>query len=1198
MTKRKTLFTILIITILLILVLVGCTRKGNDVPVPANLAIKDGVLSWDAVTGAISYDVKVDETVYSTELTQYTIKVGDDNDHTVTVRANTYDGTSEYASPLVYARPKSTTELQQLRKPEIKMTKNRVMWDPVMNNNGYKIFFDGKTYAVQKNATYFDLEFTRDGSFLVTMQAIGDNVTFSSSLISDPYLLTVTNLQAKLQKLPQVTISFNPQTEAIEWSNIYSAETVTYEIYRNDESEPIARIPADSSKTKMGYKPTFAAEEKVSYKLQLTDSRGEDKLYDPSPYTDSLYFPITDAVPTDLEVVPDEESGTYRIQWSERLFSLGYSVQIDGGDPYQLKKDAAYLEVPALEAGRHVVRVSTRGDNRRYTASGYSVGIVFYTDENGVIRNRLATPKLPAVTILKDKETEALQEVVVRTSEVENANRYSFRISFGAETATFDSDEPTLSLTETKVGARTATLEEGQAIQKIFAALVTGIRVSVVALSDSIFYRDSLLSEEAYCIDDDKAEKIDAPTGFKFGGKTFVWNKEEGASYEIMMDGVLYDADSKDLVVTAGEHVAKIRKKGEGNLWSAEISFRSPFELAAPRDLEVTKGELSFTESENATLYKLYVNGVFLADLQNGKNVSLSSYIREDGRYLLTVVATADETLFCDSPFSEEYLYLKTDGEYGSSVKPYEPRNAEELLSLMRAHPTAYFSLPKSATYDFSSYDFRSFDRFTFGGTLRGNGAALKGISLTSALFEALRGATIEGLSFEISTTDFASTQNSILSPVADRTTLRNVSVSLSGHTTYHKNINFGLLFYEATDCVIEEVSVTLEDLTFDGDLARKIGLVAYSYEGSIDGLTIGGSITVGGGEVRFGGISLEGAIACAGYTSDLKATLTGSVSLLVAGATADGSVSGVFGTSAVFDLSAPSVTYYGVAKSGAALTGGAIGGKVTISDAETAFAYGVGESDLISLEGVTVSTLFDIAATTSVSAAGLARAISEECVTTGASFTGTILAKGALESTLAGGAIKMEGAHALSVTGTILAEDGNEALLAGGAISAESLTLTAKGKISAKKVLSVEMSGGAITASGSLSLSGSVEFASEECDEVKCSGVVEKGEEETLLSVTVSNFRAFGALGGEVVQAAGLSCQAESIVIESLQLTTDFSVKSVDAECAGALLATKSLTLPETGTISLHSGIEGGGSLAGFGLNFTGIDLSPLSLG
>ena len=375
--RYKVWFAILIVIMTMLMILVACSDE-KEIPVPENLTVDNNILTWDAVTGATSYDVKVDDNVYVTNENKYTLPISDYETHTISVRANTYDGTGEYSDVIYYKRRQTKTNLPQLSAPRISMTSNRVMWNAILNNNGYKIYFNGNTYTVPKNSTYYDLELTADGRFEITMQTLGDGVSYATSIMSAAYLLVVTDLKAPLQALPKVDVTFNAQTRAIEWNNRYSADVVSYEIYRDDESAPLAKIAADASRTKQSYVPMLSGGV-VHYAMRLICENG---LYAASEMNDGITFPIADSAPTSLAVRPDEELGAYSITWDARTYSDGYIVEIDNvQDVEGVKRYASVttaMTIPSdLAAGRHVMRVKTRGDGVYYADSLYSAGVSY-----------------------------------------------------------------------------------------------------------------------------------------------------------------------------------------------------------------------------------------------------------------------------------------------------------------------------------------------------------------------------------------------------------------------------------------------------------------------------------------------------------------------------------------------------------------------------------------------------------------------------------------------------------------------------------------------------------------------------------------------------------------------------------------------------------------------------------------------------
>ena len=455
--KRKPFLCIIVLMIAFALLFVACSNKQNSIPVPKNLSLEDNVLTWDAVTGAISYDVKVDDNVYTSEENKFTISVSDYDEHEVSVRVNTYDGTSNYSSSLVYQRRQTKNNLPQLSAPRISMTSNRVMWNTVLNNNGYKIYFDGKSYVTEKNATYYDLDLStkKDGRYEVTMQTLGDGVSYATSSISSTYMVTVKDGKAPLQSLSQVEFTFNAEERVLEWKNRYSAEAVSYEIYQDNSPVPLVTIPADATKTRLTYAPVLTGG-RVTYTMRLISNNG---LYGASNFNNAITFPIADAAPADLAVIADTERNGYFVAWASCDYSDGYVVEIDGTD-YPVTTDLS-MKVPAtLAAGRHVARVRTSGNGVYYANSLYSGGIVFYTEANGRMTMRLSTPDAPTVSA---NDT----QITLRSAAVQNAESYRWCFVGSSGTNYLTTSGAEVILTATTVESRDATAAELDAIASV-----------------------------------------------------------------------------------------------------------------------------------------------------------------------------------------------------------------------------------------------------------------------------------------------------------------------------------------------------------------------------------------------------------------------------------------------------------------------------------------------------------------------------------------------------------------------------------------------------------------------------------------------------------------------------------------------------------------------------------------------------------
>ncbi len=1180
--KRKKWISILLIIAAVLLLFVACSEK-KAIPVPENLAVENNVLTWDAVSGATSYDVKVDDNVYVANENKYTLSISDYETHEISVRANTYDGTGEYSDVYYYKRRQTKSTLPQLSAPRISMTGNRVLWNTILNNDGYIIYFDGKTIDVAKNSTFYDLTFTRDGRFDVTMQTKGDGITYATSKMSSPYQVTVTDLQGRYQSLPKVEFTFNAAEKVIEWKNRYTAEAVSYEIYRDDDPNPVATLPADSNSTRQTHVPMLSGGE-VHYSMRLISMDG---LYNASDFNDGITFPIADKAPDGLAVLPDDESGKYAIRWSARDYSDGYVVEIDGVETPVTA--TAWKVVPTtLSAGRHVARVRTSGNGVYYTNSLYSCGMVFYTEEGGAITTRLETPAAPQAVFAEG-------ELRIIADPVEHAVGYRLCLVTPTRgTFYLTIDQAGSVLTESKIGSRIATAEESNVVSTLLASKASGVRVSIAALAEGALYEDSLYSEEVMAAVGE-VEYVGAVVSFRYDVRGFSWvtDKDAATIYELMLDGEIHELVASDkLSVSEGEHTARIRRKADNSLWSEEIAFRAPVDVEPPTALSVTSGVLSFTPSDGARGYLLYANGELVATLGSSENmVLLSSHLRVDGKYLLHMQAIASSGGPSSAP-SEEIVYVKTDGAYGTETKPYAPTSALELLSLMRDNSIAYFKLAAGETYDLTSYDF-SASSFDFGGVLIGNNATLK-LSTKYSVFSSLNGAGISGLNIVIDASNFTTARGGVLAAQARSSEFTDVKIKVTGSSAFSGSASFGVLFSSTDGLTLRRVEVDC-DYSLNCGEACAFAPIAYDFKGNVVDLVLKGTSTIRGTTARYAGIGVLGSMTVTGFDASQTINVTGSLSATVTGVTLDGTstVTEMNGANVV-TMNAPISTYYGAATADVSIADSVIGGRVEMGRGRSAGLYGVAESRISRMKNVTVSSMMKATATEGIRAAGFASVL-DEAETAGSAFTGLIelVAEGA-DVTAAGCAIDLSGGHTLRFAGTIKQTGGRAEHALGAINTSGASSFLLAGKSVLREVTSATAVGAGVNINGDVTVSGSWEIDAEGCGETSIGGV----SAGTNRNLTVTDYTLCGSIQATGARVAGVSFDDSFRPrLAALDLTVDLRLTSDDIQGAGVVLGANTLPIPSNASLSISIAGVGAGDIAGLALDVTGVDLADIDI-
>ncbi len=172
---------------------------------PTNLVITEGVLTWDAVADATSYEIYTKNgnanevlfaTVLSTDALSVTLPVELGN-YQVKVIA-TADGRGDNSAVINYIV--AAEELTALDAPVISLDSetNIISWDAISNANGYEIQVNDLT--VSTNETSFDLINITNaaGTYNVVVVAKGDYVYYSNSTSSNSVEYTITQSLTKV----------------------------------------------------------------------------------------------------------------------------------------------------------------------------------------------------------------------------------------------------------------------------------------------------------------------------------------------------------------------------------------------------------------------------------------------------------------------------------------------------------------------------------------------------------------------------------------------------------------------------------------------------------------------------------------------------------------------------------------------------------------------------------------------------------------------------------------------------------------------------------------------------------------------------------------------------------------------------------------------------------------------------------------
>ena len=1165
---RSKLFPILVLILLCVLVggLFACKAPVVVAP-PTGVMIDGNVLVWDDVSNAIEYHVTIDdEDVVVVYEPRYVIELYDSIEHSLTVSVVTADGESAKSDPPQYYTRASdpSTALKLLAAPSMRISATRLMWNNVLGNSGYKIFFNNQTIEVAKNVTSYDLTFPSDGEYIIRMQTVGDGITYYSSQKSE-IKATISSGKAKLLKLNAEAIRYDVASKKIVWNNKYSASSVRYQLYKDGVLE--AEIDADASLATMSYAPILDGRTSYTYTMCLASNDG---LYDTSLFSAGITFPISEPAVTGLHL--EAEDGYYYFSWDKCQYASSYQLRIDG-NTYSASEERIALPT-GLAAGEHCAKVKAVGDGVYLGGSVSSAELAFTVGGGGIPMVRLSAPAIRFAILNED-------HCLISIIPVDDATGYSVRVVKGEEKIEFTVNEPEFTLLRSS---------EDPTISALFTLLDAGGKLSVSAFSLYPMYLDSPYCGEMILAED--VEYVAAPASLTVYPGGVRWNELADVSeYALSVDGevIVGRWTRYEPSFTTGEHVFKVAAAAENALYSEEIYVTLPLRLEAPSALQVTSGMLSYLPSENAASYELYADGVSIGQVSVATSVvDLSNYIEADGIYVLTMRAIAPSKYYADSFLSEEIVYEKTDGKFGTILKPYRVRTAEEFVSMIVADPSAYFTLT-AAEYDFKEVDTSALSRLKFSGHIIGNRAVLKNIVTSTGLFDLIEGAEIVGservpeiadVTFEIKVYGFSYDGRGAFAKSIKSALLKNVTVVLTGSTTLTKESAFGLVAYEMTGVTLDTFTLDAKGLSVASSQKATVAGVAYKFSGVATSLSTKGTLSLTFGEIIFGGVSREGECTLTAPSLALATEFSASAAV-VSGVTIAGRVE-LTGASIMSEnriRNAGNVTYYGVTKENVSIASSEVGGTLTVVDARFAEIYGITSGESGSVSDTISSLTLDCTATEQLTAAGISGQVKDGFTMVGVTFAGAfdIAAPRVQSAAIAVYAdIPVTAKNAGSITAS-----GAESVITGGVLYASGVDITfADGaSLALSDVTSGVIIGTALESTAKVTVTGSIEISCAESREVSVSGVF-GGTEGT---VDVEELGITGDLHADKVSFGGVADATQILGGRIVGLSVDINVVSDDMRIGGAIGYAEAINLTERATVTSNVVANGVGQVAGF---------------
>lgn len=748
---------IAIAAIVIVVLAAGCSPRSLSAP--EKVTYTDGILSWQAVSGAEAYSIEIDgQPAAQVTDTQWAYTPYE----AVVFRVRAMDAQghlSPYSEPLSYVPDRQ--DLPLLGTPAVLDVDGNglLSWTPVPNAEGYRIWLNNAVWdTAAKDAYQYTLPSLPDGGHMVQVQALaGDG--YQNSGKSSVYKVTVKGGRVVPPALSAVTISFDAATRSLVWQGVRNA--IAYDIVADDTV--VRRIPkgSDPMESSAVYRVEIAptAEGMRYCVVAVADSAR----YQNSASSNVLQFPLPPAdAPTGLRCTVTD--GVPCLTWDAVDCCNGYRLLFEDNDGNTFSVPVQGTRYVPTQDGEWRVSVCAEGDNRLYSTTVYGAQLTV-TVQGG----RLTAPALAAPTGL------TCENDTIRFDQVSYAAGYRVRLCPDG------ADEIVLEIQDTVLTMPTL-LADGYVY--VYVQAVAGAGYDDSPWSYGTVYippTEDGMPDGKYLL------TTPAP---RFDGLLLRWQEVEGADrYLVEVDGRVYTTTAAELAPElSGQgqiavRVAAVSDEPDtiNSPWSQTYVWSYPSALETPTGLTVQDRVLSWNTVTHAAAYRVRTTDGLYIEVSSC-SVDLVDWLAYDGTYQLQVQALADDRRYTDGGYSQGIWFEVTYEQIGTEHKPYIIDSVEDLTS-MKEDCYAYYRLACDLSIDeiTALFDWSA----PFYGTLDGGGHTLHIATLHGdvGLLGVIKGGTVRDLQLIVDQVQSQGTVGALAGTCND-TVLENVTVKAAVQTT------------------------------------------------------------------------------------------------------------------------------------------------------------------------------------------------------------------------------------------------------------------------------------------------------------------------------------------------------------------------------------------------------------------------------
>ncbi|HEX2927139.1 MAG TPA: fibronectin type III domain-containing protein [Ruminiclostridium sp.] len=516
---------------------------------PDNIRFEAGInnmkITWDAVTGATGYDIEADGKVVSTgTVNSYTYGgLQAETTHTYRVRVKNAGGTGEWSNSASAVTLPNPPEAPEISDTKATQTEISISWDAVAKADSYEIEADGKTIDTGTNTAYTDKNLTPDTThkYRVRAQNAGGSSDWS----------TVTEVKT-LPNPPEIpkNLKADPTrtTMTLTWDTADRAEGYCLEI---------DGVACDMGKANTYTQKDLTANTAHTYRISAYNVGGASGWSEPVKIKTWPEIPATPA-----NIIGTAENTSVTLTWYSVNYAESYDVQIDG-KTIENVKDTTYTDTGLLPGTKHSYKVRAKNISGSGQWSN-AMEISTLPKDTGTGTDAQELANIAAVVTNKS--------VTISWQSVKADSRYEIEVDGEIK----DNGDDTV---YSHTGLEPQTFHTYRVRTK--DANGNGQWCAVLAISTLPNPPDAPANISAAATDTQIELK---------------WDKAEGASYDVEVDGNVVDAgdatDYTDQGLTPGtSHTYRVRGKNMTGVtaWSDSItkSTTSPsYEVQCSKDKE------------------------------------------------------------------------------------------------------------------------------------------------------------------------------------------------------------------------------------------------------------------------------------------------------------------------------------------------------------------------------------------------------------------------------------------------------------------------------------------------------------------------------------------------------------------------------------------------------------------------------------